>query len=363
MDFDEWAEFGLKNRYHLMSRSELAKNASGFYNKGNNEGWLKDFLIEKITFSRMLKDQWHAYFCEEKFYERTREEFRQKARPGFYLKGCEQGWVDEIYPDKKFSIRSMTKEEWLDYGRSMNFDKLGRRELYKKHTYYYNIGTKNKRGWVRELIPKRKYKRIDFASMSQKKWLKYGYSREYEKLTRPELKEKDEEFYNRGIHNHWIESLIPQIGKKRNGFYKYMPDNHFFVYGIIKGYDLLTKQELRKKDNTYCKEASKRKLLAELIPELEKKPNGFFQNMTKTEWMNYGIERDYNHTKRSELKWIASRYLKIGYQRGWVDELVPRNYQRIKRRTNEQIRLDTLIQDAQATRIRLKNQIQGECPN
>jgi len=55
--------------------------------------------------------------------------------------------IDPLY---KF-YNQMTKEEYLDYGRKNNLDKLSRAELHKKMRGYYQKGIK--KYWLDELIP------------------------------------------------------------------------------------------------------------------------------------------------------------------------------------------------------------------
>jgi len=156
----------------------------------------------------------------------------------------------------------MTKEEWMAYGKEKNYDQLARNKMGKIDRGYYKVGLKRK--WINDLI---KIQWPGIAKFTEKEWLAYGKENGYDKLTRNELQEGSKSYYEKGLNEGWINELIP--------------------------YSRVTVTR------------------------------GFFKNMTKKEWLNYGKKNNLDKLNREKLKDMKARYYNIGIKQGWINELIP----------------------------------------
>jgi hypothetical protein len=109
--------------------------------------------------------------------------------------------------------------------------------------------------------------------------------------------------------------------KKPMGFYSHMTKEQWLIYGKENSYNKLTRAEL-KENVSYYRKGRQEGWLSELIPTTEYKPNGFFSNMTKEEYLNYGRKKRLDELSRTELLTKESRYYQIGRSKGWLDELI-----------------------------------------
>ena len=169
----------------------------------------------------------------------------------------------------------------------------------------------------REQKPKRFYK-----DMSKKQWLAYGMNEGYNSLTRSELNKKENEYYQKGRKEGWLAELIPETKHKPDGFYSDMGKEQWIIYGKENGYDELTRTELSRIHSAYSLKGRKENWIEELIPGTKVKPNGFYSNMTKEQWLAYGIENGFDKLKRTQLARKSCQYLLKGESEGWLEEMI-----------------------------------------
>jgi hypothetical protein len=273
----------------------------------------------------MNKEQWLSYGKERGFDKLSRDSLRINES-AYHNKGRKEGWLAELIPKtlRKPSgfYKKMTKEGWLNYGRENALDRLSRKELEQKQGSYYNIGCKQ--GWIADLIPETKQKQKGFFKyMNKEQWLSYGKERGFDKLSRDSLRIKESAYHNKGRIENWLAELIPEIKHKPNGFYKNMNKEQWLTYGIENGYDKLSRTELQKEQGKYYQKGGIEGWVKELILETEQKPNGFYKNMTKEQWIAYGRENGLNKLNRSNLWKKENKYCQKGNNEGWLDELIP----------------------------------------
>ena len=90
--------------------------------------------------------------------------------------------------------------------------------------------------------------------------------------------------------------------RKPDGFYSNMTKKQWLAYGKNRGHDQLSRSELKEKENRHYIIGLKKKWINKLIPELKKRQNGFFKYMNKKKWIAYGKEKGYDKLSRENYK-------------------------------------------------------------
>jgi hypothetical protein len=181
-----------------------------------------------------------------------------------------------------------------------------------------------------------------YSSMSKEEWMKYGQDNNLKSLSRGELEKKYQRYYTKGLKMGWITGLIPDTKVKPNGFYSNMGKEQWIAYWINNGFDKLGLKELRKNHGRYYQRGAKEGWIHEVSPTM-KKPNGFYNNMTKEEWMKYRQENGLDKLSRSELSKTNGAYYKKGREEGWLNDFVPNT-----RKENGYWSMNTILDESRA---------------
>jgi hypothetical protein len=127
--------------------------------------WMKSPKDGKMTkksdglFSNATKEQWLALKEDignklQKRSEGICNEEDKKYIEDYLKKGIKEKWIDlaELIRRKRHFCE-MNKYDWIAYGRLKEYNKLSRNELREQNNNYYRRGLK--KGWLDELIPKK----------------------------------------------------------------------------------------------------------------------------------------------------------------------------------------------------------------
>ena len=282
---------------------------------------------------------WNREKINEAFYDKINELRRVPTSPEFRgpMKAILKGRYDpkiktwngflryhgfELLSKPWGFYSNMTKEEWLAYGAEKGYGGLIRSKLEKENNGYYLTGLK--KGWLKGLIPHTKVRPNGFYSnMTKEEWLAHGNENGYHKLSRTDLSKINGRYYQTGLRAGWLKELISHTKQKARGFFKRMNKEQWLSYGMEMGYDKISRAELGKCAVQYYAKGLKEGWIPELIPQIRQKPNGFWKNMHKEEWLSYGIERGYDRLTRSQLSITNGTYCNLGREKGWLKELIP----------------------------------------
>jgi len=156
-------------------------------------------------YKSMKVNDWLGYGVQHGYNDMPNKEIA-KLDKTYYLKGIKEGWLDKKNKPSGF-FKNMSIDDWLDYGFDKGYDKMTRYDVSKKENAYYQKGLYS--GWLDNLIPKpKRIKNGFYSKMDRDKWLTYGFRKEYDKLTRTGLADKNPRFYRVGLENGWLCGLI-----------------------------------------------------------------------------------------------------------------------------------------------------------
>ena len=245
MSHEEWTAHGLKNNYHLATKSYLTKKASGFYNKGKGK-WIEDFLIDKIIFCKMKREHWDAYFCENGYYNLTKSEFEKKARAGFIGRGRKLGIINEIWP-KEPSLRDIEHSKLIEHCFEKGYDNLTRTELRHKYSYIYTILIDRK--MIQEVIPEKKPRMPNkYDNLGKNDLFDLGRRKKFDLIPQQKIEDADKDFYNR------IKPFFYEFTRRKRrpwGFFERMKTEKDAVSFFKDNYSGFTRPDVRKKDESF----------------------------------------------------------------------------------------------------------------
>jgi len=161
-----------------------------------------------------------------------------------------------------------------------------------------------------------------YSSMELNDWLSYGVLMGYNNMDSKETKKADSTYYIKGIKEGWIDKK-----NKPSGFFKKMSMCEWLKHGFDKGYDKVTRHYVSKKENAYYQKGLYSGWLDHLIPKKIRNPNGFFTEMNRDKWFTYGFENGYDKMTRSELAAKNHRFYRVGLEKKWLCELISTNLQ------------------------------------
>jgi sulfur transfer protein SufE len=350
MNLEQWLHYGRNNGFDKLGRKELKYDYRAYYRKGTEEKWIAELIpktkIKHNFYSSMTKEQWFAYGMNKRFNALSRTELQNEDYT-YYLKGLNEGWTAELIPETKCKPKKsgkegcigelisetkrryrfyidMTKEQWLAYGRENGFNKLNRTKLQQKASKYYKKGIKE--GWISELVPETARKPNGFYShMTKEQWMKFGQDNSLNLLSITELEKKCARYYTKGLETGWVWELIPNRKVKPNGFFSNMTKEQWIAYGKKNNLDKLGRGQLGKKHVRFYAKGRLEGWVSEFIPETEHKPNGFFSNMTKEQWIAYGRENGFDRLNSRELSKKTNRFYKKGCTEGWINNLIAKS--------------------------------------